>query len=154
MHGRKKRIYVDTSVFGGVFDDDFDIASQRFFKQVKQKEFILVTSAVVQEELKEAPEEVRSFFQEMLPYSKITKITQESLDLRNAYLNAKIVSSKYSNDALHVALATIANCHIILSWNFKHIVHFDKIPLYNAINILNGYSNISIFSPLEVIKYD
>lgn len=154
MQARKKRIYVDTSVFGGVLDDEFDVASQRFFKQVKQKEFILVTSAVVQEELKQAPEEVRSFFQEMLPYSEITKITQESLDLRNAYLNAKIVSSKYSNDALHVALATTADCHIILSWNFKHIVHFDKIPLYNAINILNGYSNISIFSPLEVIKYD
>ena len=146
MQGRKKRIYVDTSVFGGVFDNDFDIASQRFFKQIKQKEFILVTSAVVQEELKEAPEEVRSFFHEMLPHSKIIKITQESLDLRNAYLNAKIVSSKYSNDALHVALATIANCHIILSWNFKHIVHFDKIRMFNSINLEYNYKQINIFT--------
>jgi predicted nucleic acid-binding protein len=154
MPMQKKRTYVDTSVFGGVFDDEFDVASQRFFNQVKQNEFILVTSAVVQEELKQAPGDVRSFFMEMLPHSEIKKITRESLDLRNAYLEAKILSSKYSNDALHVAIATIANCHIILSWNFKHIVHFNKIPLYNAINILNGYSPISIFSPLEVIKYD
>lgn len=155
MQGRKKiRTYVDTSVFGGVFDDEFDVASQRFFNQVKRKEFILVTSAVVQEELEKAPGEVRSFFLEMLPYSEIIEITQESLDLRNAYLQAEIVSSKYTNDALHVAMATISGCDIILSWNFKHIVHFDKIPLYNAVNVLNGYNPISIFSPWEVIKYD
>jgi predicted nucleic acid-binding protein len=155
MQGRKKiRIYVDTSVYGGVFDDEFDVASQRFFNQVKRKEFILVTSAVVQEELKKAPGDVRSFFLEMLPYSEITEITQESLDLRKANLKAGIVSTKYANDALHVAMATIAGCDIILSWNFKHIVHFDKIPLYNAVNILNGLNPISIFSPMEVIKYD
>jgi predicted nucleic acid-binding protein len=155
MQGQKEiKVYVDTSVFGGVFDDEFDIASQRFFNQVKQDEFILVTSAVVQEEIERAPEDVRSFFLEMLPYSEITGITQESLDLRNAYLKANIVSQKYSNDALHVALASIAYCDIILSWNFKHIVRFDKIPLYNAVNILNGYKPISIFSPWEVIKYD
>ena len=155
MQGRKKiRTYVDTSVFGGIFDDEFDIASQRFFNQVKRKEFILVTSAVVQEELEKAPEDVRKFFMEMLPYSEIIKITRESLDLRNANLKAEVVSSKYTNDALHVALASISGCDLILSWNFKHIVHFDKIPLYNAINILNGYSQISIFSPWEVIKYD
>jgi hypothetical protein len=45
MQGQKIKTYVDTSVFGGVFDDEFDVASQRFFKQVKQEEFILVTSA-------------------------------------------------------------------------------------------------------------
>jgi hypothetical protein len=28
---------------------------------------------------------------------------------------------------------------MIISWNFKHIVHFQKIPKYNAVNALNGY---------------
>jgi hypothetical protein len=41
-----------------------------------------------------------------------------------------------------------------VSWNFKHIVHFDKIPKYNAVNTLEGYGPIGIFSPLEVIRYD
>src|SRR3989304_5908939 len=63
-------------------------------------------------------------------------------------------SIKYSNDALHVALATVTNCKIIVSWNFKHIVHFKKIPLYNAVNILQGYEQIAIYSPLEVIRYE
>jgi len=80
-------------------------------------------------------------------------ISNEVLKLRDAYLNARIVSKKFSNDALHVAFATISECSIIVSWNFKHIVNFEKIPLYNAINIINGYKQVAIHSPLEVIKY-
>jgi hypothetical protein len=43
---------------------------------------------------------------------------------------------------------------MIVSWNFKHIVHYDKISLYNAVNILQRQEPISIFSPLEVIVYE
>lgn len=43
---------------------------------------------------------------------------------------------------------------MIVSWNFKHIVHFEKISLYNAINRIHGYREIFINSPSEVITYD
>jgi hypothetical protein len=81
-------------------------------------------------------------------------ISESALELRNSYVNAKIVPLRYSNDALHVALATVSRCSLIVSWNFKHIVHFRKIPLYNAVNTLHGFSTISIFSPREVIQYE
>jgi hypothetical protein len=42
----------------------------------------------------------------------------------------------------------------VVSWNFRHIVHFQKIPLYNAVNILKGYDQIGVFSPLEVLSYE
>ncbi len=148
------RTYVDTSIFGGVFDSEFDIASAKFFEQVKAGEFQLVTSAVVYEEIIPAPGMVGNFFEEMLPYAEVVDVTSEALALRDAYLNEKIVTPKYSDDALHVALATLSDCSIILSWNFKHIVHFDKIPLYNAVNTLKGYGPLNIFSPLEVIRYE
>lgn len=148
------RVYVDTSVFGGFFDSEFDLASQKFFNQVKRNEFKLVTSAVVYEEIQPAPKEVKLFFEEMLQYAEIIEVTSEALELRDAYLKENIVSSKYLDDALHVALATVSGCQIILSWNFKHIVHYHKIPLYNAVNTLKEYNHIKIFSPLEVIKYD
>ena len=57
-------------------------------------------------------------------------------------------------DALHGAVATLARCELILSWNFRDIVHFDKIRKYNAVNMLKGYDQIAIHSPLEVIQYD
>ncbi len=61
------------------------------------------------------------------------------------------MSEKYAVDALHVALATVSNAKMIVSWNFKHIVNFQKGPLYNAVNQLKGNEPIDIYSPLEVI---
>jgi predicted nucleic acid-binding protein len=148
------RVYADTSVFGGVYDEEFRAESREFFEEVKRNRFIWVTSAVVQAEIEPAPVEVKRFFDEMLEFAEVVEISDKALQLRDVYLKASIVSPKYSDDALHVALATLSNCSMIVSWNFKHIVHFQKIPLYNAVNTLNGYSQVNIFSPLEVIEYE
>jgi hypothetical protein len=56
------------------------------------------------------------------------------------------------DDALHVALATVTRCDKIVSWNFRHIVHSDKIRYYHAVNLMQGYDLIEIFSPKEVIS--
>ena len=114
----------------------------------------MVTSALVQEEIKPAPKDVQRFFDRVLTTVNVVEVSEEALNLRDAYLEAGIVSPQWSEDALHVAVATVVGCSLIVSWNFKHIVHFEKIPLYNAVNILKGYSNIGIFSPLEVIQYE
>ncbi len=153
---RKKeplRVYADTSVFGGVFDLEFATPSQIFFTQVRSGRFQLVTSAIVQEELELAPPEIQEFFDDMLELAKFADISAETLALQQAYLQTKIVTPKWAADALHVAIATVAECALVVSWNFKHIVHFEKIPLYNAVNTLQGYRNIAIYSPQEVIAY-
>ena len=62
-----------------------------------------------------------------------------------------VVSENYLADALHVALATVTGCDLIVSWNFKHIVNYRKIQQYNAVNALHGYGSIAIYSPLEVV---
>jgi predicted nucleic acid-binding protein len=151
---KKIRVYVDTSVFGGVFDDEFKKASLLFFEQVKLNLFEVFISPIVRNEISLAPQLVQDFYAEILPLTKIMDISDEALSLRDSYLKANIVSKKYSNDALHVALATTSRCSIIVSWNFKHIVHFEKVALYNAINISEGYQQIAIYSPLEVISYE
>ena len=69
-------------------------------------------------------------------------------------MDAHVLTPKWRADALNVALASVSACSLIISWNFTHIVHFQKIPLYNAINRLNGYPEIGIYSPLEVIVYE
>jgi len=148
------RVYADTSVFGGVYDDEFQQPSMTFFEQVKGGQFVLVTSAVVQDGMVAAPPTVRRFYEEMLGFAEVVDVTESALDLRDTYLQAKIVKAKYSDDALHVALATVAECALIVSWNFQYIVHFQKIPLYNAMNTLKGYQQIAIYSPREVIEYE
>jgi predicted nucleic acid-binding protein len=152
MNNRSIRVYADTSVFGGVFDEEFSEASRSFFQQVRAGRFQLVTSPLVLEEIELAPDEVQQFFDEMLEITEIVDISESALQLRQAFLDAGIVTPKSAADALHVALATVAACSLIISWNFKHIVHFQKIPLYRAVNTIKGYPKISIYSPLEVIS--
>ena len=155
MSSRKLiRIYADTSVFGGVFDEEFEAASKAFFDGVRKKKFLLVTSDLVRQEIKAGPENVQKLFYDFLPIAEVTEITPESLKLQQYYTDAGIVPERHSTDALHVALATTSQASLIVSWNFKHIVNFQKIPLYNAVNTLHGYREIAIYSPLEVIEYE
>jgi len=85
-----------------------------------------------------------------LPIATIVKVTADALILQMAYIQAGILTEKWYDDALHVAVATVTGCDLIVSWNFKHIVNFNKIPKFNAVNILQGYRHIDIYSPLEV----
>lgn len=133
------RVYIDTSIIGGKFDSEFQKASEIFFEKVIENKFHLVISALVQEEIVAAPEKVKNFLEEELKHNALViEVSEAALRLRESYLKANIVSKKSSNDALHVALATVNNCPMIISWNFKHIVHYEKIALYNSINILEG----------------
>jgi len=40
---------------------------------------------------------------------------------------------------------------MLIRRNFKHIVHFDKITGFEAVNLLHGYRPIRIYSPREVV---
>ncbi len=126
---RTIRVYADTSVFGGVFDEEFAEASKAFFDAVKKAKFVLVTSELVRQEIQAGPKSVKELFLDILPVADIAEITGEALKLQQAYTDAAIISEKYSTDALHVALATISQASLIVSWNFKHIVNFQKIPM-------------------------
>lgn len=147
-------VYADTSVFGGVFDDEFSEPSKVFVDAVMADRFALVTSELVRQEIAAAPEAVRQLFEDLLPIAQIAVVTEEALQLQQAYLAAAIVSERFATDALHVALATVSGTSMIVSWNFRHIVNFQKIPKYNAVNKLNGYGDIAIYSPLEVVGYE
>jgi hypothetical protein len=151
---RLQSAYTDTSVFGGVFDEEFMAISRDFFNLVQQGRFELMVSDISRKEIASAPAQVRSFFDEMLPLLRMVPVDEEVLRLRDAYVSAGIVSAKWADDAGHVAAATIGAADLIVSWNFKHIVHFDKIRQYNAISVLNGYREIDIRSPVEVIDYE
>lgn len=154
LKGRPMRVYVDTSVFGGAFDAEFQEASHTFFDMVRSGEFRLVISSAVSDELGDAPESVRVFFRELGPYVEVAEIDDAAIELQAAYLDAHIVGPRWDADALHVAVATASGCPAIVSWNFRHIVNFRRIPLYNGVNLAHGFPPIAIHTPQEVVFYD
>jgi len=150
---RLPRIYVETSVFGGCRDEEFKRESRELFKEIREGKFILVISVTTLDELARAPVEVRRVLEE-LPRAGLEMIewSAEVEQLRDAYLAAGVVGPSGRSDAEHIAFATVAGVDLIVSWNFKHIVHFKKIRGYHAVNLLEGYPAIPIYSPREVIE--
>jgi len=152
---RRLRVYVDTSVFGGVFDEEFTKPTKRFFQQAQRQDFALISSVIVLGEITDAPARVRRFFDKFTErLQEIADMDEEIVRLRDAYIEAGVISERWLADASHVATATVTDCSILVSWNFRHIVNFKKVPMYNAVNLLKGYPTISIWSPLEVIEYE
>jgi hypothetical protein len=127
-------VYADTSRFGGVFNEEFREPSKASVDAVIAGRFTLMTSELVRHEIAAPPETVRQLFDEMLAIADIAAVTTETLQLQQAYLSAGIVSERFATDALHVALATVSGASMIISWNFRHIVSFQRIPKYNAVN--------------------
>lgn len=111
-------------------------------------------SEVIAAEIEDAPENVQLMYAELtLLDAEILAIGNDSLDLAEEYQTRKILKPDYYDDGLHIALATVAEADLLVSWNFKHIVRFDKIRLFNAVNIEFGYKPLDIFSPREVTTY-
>ena len=154
MATHKRRIYVDTSVFGAAFAPGFAEASNRLLDEVRGGRVEAVISGTVRAEIAPAPEHVRNLFAEIVALAEVAEPTDEALQLRDAYLAAGVVTSKWEADALHVALATVAGCSAIVSWNFKHIVHLEKAPAYNGVNLARGYHQLAICTPPEVVQYE
>jgi len=151
----KIRVYVDTSVFGGVEDEEFAVPSRRFFDRVHGGEFIVLVSQITEQELSRAPVRVQCVLRELPSHSLVSvPARSEAMALANAYLDAHILGSSSVADALHVATATVAGADLILSWNFRHIVNYDRIHKYNGVNALNGYPPIEIHSPMEMSDVD
>ena len=147
-------VYVDTSVFGGVFDEEFAGPSRAFFDEVRSGRFDALVSTVVLDELRGAPEEVRRFYAELRPQVKVVELSEAALLLVRRYLAAGIVGEKWRPDAQHVAMAAVSGCQAIVSWNFRHIVHFEKIPLYNGVNMSQGFGSLAVHTPQEMVHYE
>jgi len=99
-------VYVDTCVFGGAFDSEFASATAAFFEQVRLGRFGIVVSALVRDELDDAPVPVQELFAEMLNWTTVVLFSVEALELQQAYLDAGVLTQKWADDALHVAMAT------------------------------------------------
>jgi len=151
----KQRVYIDTSVIGGCFDQEFEEWSNKLFDDFKSGEKIAVISDITLDELTDAPERVQDNFK-TIPDENVEIIIadNESQILADLYINERVVTKKNYEDALHIAISTINQVNVLASWNFKHIVNLDKIRLYNAVNLKNGYNILEIRTPREIIKFN
>ena len=148
------RVYIDTSVIGGCYDDEFSKWSKKLIDQILTGEVIALISDITIDEILDAPKNVQSILEKILNSKNRELLTadNECRELADAYISEGAVSGKFYEDALHIALATIHTATVLTSWNFKHIVNLSRIRQYNSVNIKKGYSFIEIRSPRDIIK--
>ncbi|MEK6590370.1 MAG: PIN domain protein [Nitrospinota bacterium] len=152
---RKFKIYIDTSVIGGCFDDEFSKYSNLLFNDFMLGKKIAVVSNLTLKELKQAPENVREKFKGIpKEYIEFVGLTEEAEELAQKYIEEGVILPNHFFDAEHIAIATVEKVDIVVSWNFKHIVNVHKIRGFNSVNLKEGYQLIEIRTPMEVIDED
>lgn len=150
---KRLRIYVDTSVIGGCFDPEFQTWSNDLVDDFRRNRFHPVLSDVTQAEIAYAPEVVRELHEELVAIAEILPVTDEALEVLARYEAHEVLGPRFRNDMLHIALATVAEVDVLVSWNFRHIVRLDKIRLFNGINMELGYKTLAIYTPREVTTH-
>jgi len=151
----KQSLYLDTSVFGGYFDDEFEEYTIPLFNRLLNEEFVILFSTVTQDELENAPFLVKDLVKHLkIENTKFIEETAEAVELATQYIAENVVGKTSYADCLHIALATIYQADFLVSWNFKHIVNVQRITGYNAINIKSGYKQLEIRSPRDLMRYE
>lgn len=151
---RPQRIYTDTSVIGGCFDAEFAPWSNGLLKDFRLGTYRPVVSDMVAAEIEDAPERVRNKYTELLAIgAEVLEVDESIVRLADVYQARRILTPKFYEDGVHIALATVAQVDLLVSWNFRHIVHYDKIRLFSAVNLELGYKPLEIYSPREVAHY-
>ncbi len=154
---RKPKAYIETSIFNFPFADDAPDKREdtlALFREIEQEKYTAFTSEYVIAELQKASEPKRGEMLNLIKKYNISylPVSEEAQNLANIYIAEGIIPMKYLTDALHIAVATVNDMDLIISYNFKHIVKLKTVTLTEVVNLREGYRKLGIFSPTEVIE--
>ncbi|MDR1053137.1 MAG: hypothetical protein LBL39_03085 [Planctomycetaceae bacterium] len=151
------KIYLETTIFNFKFADDAPDKKQdttKLFDEIAQEKYIPYTSDYVLQELLKAEEPKKTQMVNLIKQYKMRFLeTNETAEiLADKYVAEGIIPIKYRTDGIHIAIATINDLDIIVSYNFQHIVKLKTIIGTESVNLREGYKRIGIYSPTEVIE--
>lgn len=129
---KKISVYLDTSVIGGCFDEEFEEYSRSIIHEIETGKYRGVISDVTIAELNSAPGNVKGILLRLTEGTMtVLSINDDIIALAQKYLDEKIVTENFFEDALHIACATVNTIDLLISWNFKHIVNYNRINQFN-----------------------
>jgi predicted nucleic acid-binding protein len=150
-----ERIYLDTSVFGGYFEPEFELWTKVLFDRIAKGEYRVLVSRLTDIELENAPKKVKELANTLKQEdTEWLEVTTQSVQLADEYIEEKVVGQTSHSDCIHIAIATLNYADVLVSWNFKHIVNHRRIRGYNAVNFKFGHKILDIRSPREILSYE
>lgn len=148
-----ERIYLDTSVFGGYFEPEFEFWTKMLFEKIIKGEIKMLYSQMTEIELAGAPVHIKDLIKDISEeHVEFLTITEKSTQLAEQYIRENVVGKTSRADCIHIAIATLNNADILTSWNFKHIVNISRIRGYNGVNYKLGHKLLEIRTPREILE--
>ena len=147
----KTKVYLDTSVISALFDERTpERMKMTSILWSKLNDYEVFISELVIEELERANEQVRTKMVSSIKDFIVLKISKEVETLAETYIKQGIFPEKYFDDALHVALASVNQIGILLSWNFTHLVKLKTRRMVSIVNLSENIMPVEIASPPEL----
>ena len=147
----KTKVYLDTSVISALFDERTPerlAMTSNFWSKLEDYEVFI--SELVLEELERTNEQVRDKMFSVIKDFIVLKTSKEVEELAQIYVKQGIFPEKYFDDALHVALTSVNQIGILLSWNFTHLVKLKTRRMVSIVNLAENIMPVEIVSPPEL----
>ena len=150
------KYYLETTVFNFVFADDAPEKreiTKKFLETISESNSQTFISNIVIAEINRAPESKKTQMLELIEkYNpNVLEQNEESEELAKRYIEEDIIPKKYDADAFHIAVATVNDIDVIISWNLEHIVKLKTKIAVEGINRFLGYKTIEIVTPEEAL---
>jgi predicted nucleic acid-binding protein len=104
-----RRIYIDTSVFGGYFDIEFEKETKPFFERIFENQIKIIVSEILELELYRAPDYIQDFFESILSACKKTSSSRLAKSEKAEFTNVNEHFSDECNAEIGVFLQTLPN---------------------------------------------
>ncbi len=118
----------------------------------RRSQFDLFISQIVIDEAGEGDLEAAQQRLEKLQNISLLELRAEALDLSKKFLHQNTIPAKASQDALHIAVATIYGLDYLLTWNCKHIANAVILKKIAKIAAEEGYELPTICTPFELME--
>lgn len=111
-------------------------------------------SDIVLLEIGKAPAHIKKKLEDLIGQYKpiMLESSSEAEALAGLYLERGAVPPKKLEDALHVAIATVAEMDALVTWNYKHLANLKRSEFFYSINLEQGYwKKLEIVTPMEAM---
>ncbi len=151
-------VYIETSILGYLTARSTrnlilaaNIEVTKEWWESRRSVFTLYISQVVLDEVARGDAEIAVKRLEMLSRLPLVELNQAVRNLSAQFLTRSNLPAKASDDAVHIAAATVHRLDYLLTWNCKHIANAQIQRKLAEISLDFGYQLPVICTPYELL---
>ena len=153
------KLFIETTVFNFYFEGKHGQKQNdaiRLFEEIAKGRYEAYTSEEVFSEIEKAFVD-KSLKMRALSEKYIKRLlvsSPETKHIAEIYIEKGIIPAKSKKDALHIACAVVNDLDLVISYNLGHIIKTKTMIGTGLVNLREGYRQIGLSTPTEVLEYD